>query len=308
MMQWFRLYSRIIDDDKLRLLAFEDRWHFVALCCLKSEGLLDEPEGDLRTRRIAVKLGIQVRELDEIGRRLREVGLVDEELCPVAWDELQFRSDSANERVKRYREARKAKGLKAQWQPTKDLREAIYDRDRHSCVYCGSCDDLTIDHKVPEMHGGDHSLDNLQTACRRCNAQKRDLTDEEYRERLSGNSHVTLQKQRKTTDSEKETEELEANASCASGDALKPEHVVSVWNDEIAPALGKPKVRLLTPERRVRLKARIAGFTLADFREVIANIRASPFLRGDTGWHGFSFDWFTKKANFIKILEGNYNG
>lgn len=109
-------------------------------------------------------------------------------------------------------------------------------------------------------------------------------------------------------ETEEEKEELEPKGSCASGDALKPEHVISVWNDEIAPALGKPKVRIFTPERRVKLKARIAGFTVAEFREVISNIMASPFLRGDTGWHGFSFDWFTKKANFVKILEGNYNG
>lgn len=233
-MHWFRLYSRMIDDDKLRLLAFEDRWHFVALCCLKSDGLLDEPTDDLRARRIAVKLGVQLRELDEISRRLREVGLIDETLSPVAWDDLQFRSDSSTDRVKAYR-----KRLKKQ---------------------------------------------NIDTV-------KRD-----------GNVSETPQ------ELDTDTEELEAKASCASDDALKPEHVVAVWNDEIAPAFGKPKVRLLTPERRVRLKARIAGFTVSEFREVISNIMASAFLRGDTGWHGFSFDWFTKKANFLKILEGNYNG
>jgi hypothetical protein len=233
-MQWFRLYSRMVDDDKLRLLAFEDRWHFVALCCLKSEGLLDEPADDLRARRIAVKLGVQLRELDEISRRLREVELIDETLSPIAWDDLQFRSDSSTDRVKAFRKRQKKQ--------------------------------------------------DVETVKRQCNVSET------------------------TQETETETEELEASASCASGDALKPEHLVSVWNDEIAPALGKPKVRLLTPERRVRLKARIAGFTVAEFREVISNIMASPFLRGDTGWHGFSFDWFTKKANFLKILEGNYNG
>ena len=233
-MQWFRLYSRIVDDDKLRLLAFEDRWHFVALCCLKSDGLLDEEVGDLRTRRIAVKLGVQVRELDEIGRRLREVGLVDETLSPLNWDDLQFKSDNSTERAREWRKKHKKQG----------------------------------GNKV-----------------QRCS-----------------NVSATAQE----TDTEQK--ELEPKGSCASDDALKPEHVVSVWNDEIAPALGKPMVRMLTPERRVRLKARIAGFTVAEFREVISNIMASPFLRGDTGWHGFSFDWFTKKANFLKILEGNYNG
>lgn len=105
-MQWFRLYHRMIDDDKLRLLAFEDRWHFVALCCLKADGLIDEQEGSLRDRKIAVKLGVQVRELEEIGRRLQEVGLVDERLSPVAWDELQFKSDRDSTAARRQREKR----------------------------------------------------------------------------------------------------------------------------------------------------------------------------------------------------------
>jgi hypothetical protein len=101
---WFRMYHRMVDDEKLRLLAFEDRWHFVALCCLKADGLLDEPCSDLRSRKIAVKLGVQVRELEEIGRRLSEVGLVDETLSPLAWDELQKPSDSSTERSRKHRE------------------------------------------------------------------------------------------------------------------------------------------------------------------------------------------------------------
>ena len=36
-MPWFRLYHRMIDDEKLRLLAFEDRWHFVAPTTCKAE-------------------------------------------------------------------------------------------------------------------------------------------------------------------------------------------------------------------------------------------------------------------------------
>jgi hypothetical protein len=100
---WFRAYSRMIDDDKLRLLAFEDRWHFVALCCLKCEELLDEPDSDMRRRRIAVRLGVQVRELEEIGRRLQEVGLVDFELNPIAWDRLQFKTDKSTDRVREWR-------------------------------------------------------------------------------------------------------------------------------------------------------------------------------------------------------------
>ena len=101
-----------------------------------------------------------------------------------------------------------------------------------------------------------------------------------------------------------------ANAtSCPTADAdgpkLEPNHIMEFWN-EIAPVLGKPCIRKLTPERRELLKARIAQNSLDDFHEVFANIRASPFLRGDTGWNGCTFDWVFKKANFQKILEGNY--
>lgn len=88
---------------------------------------------------------------------------------------------------------------------------------------------------------------------------------------------------------------------------LKPEHIVEVWNDT-AKKLGKPQVRDLTPERRQTLKARIANHSIEDFQTVLAAIERSPFLRGDTGWRGCTFDWVFKKANFQKILEGNYDG
>jgi len=103
---WFRMYTEAVDDEKLRLLAFEDRWHYVAILCLKGQGLLDDDsDPSLRMRKIAVKMGVQLRELDEIARRLAEVGLVDQDtLQPVKWDIRQFRSDSSRERVAKHRE------------------------------------------------------------------------------------------------------------------------------------------------------------------------------------------------------------
>lgn len=111
-LKWFRAYAGIVDDDKLRLLAFEDRWHFVAICALKCSGLLDEPDSPLRNRKIAVKLGVQVRELEEISRRLQEVGLIDKNLNPTKWDDLQYRSDKSTERVKKFREKQHRNGVK----------------------------------------------------------------------------------------------------------------------------------------------------------------------------------------------------
>lgn len=106
-LQWFRMYSEAVDDEKLRLLAFEDRWHFVALLCCKAQGILDE-DGELRNRKVAVKLGLSVRELEEVARRLSEVDLIDAQtLQPLAWDHRQFKSDSSLERVRAFRERMK---------------------------------------------------------------------------------------------------------------------------------------------------------------------------------------------------------
>lgn len=108
-MQWFRAYSEMVDDEKLRLLAFEDRWHYVALLCCKSKGLLDA--GDSRQmleRKLAVKLGLQVRELEAVVMRLAEVGLIDSDTFqPTGWENRQFVSDAdptAADRKRRQRE------------------------------------------------------------------------------------------------------------------------------------------------------------------------------------------------------------
>ena len=105
---WFRMYSEAIDDEKLRLLSFEDRWHFVAILCCKNMGILDDMSVITR-RKIAVKMGLDLRELGEVARRLSEVGLIDQDtLQPKKWDERQFKSDSSAERVKAYRDRMKS--------------------------------------------------------------------------------------------------------------------------------------------------------------------------------------------------------
>jgi len=107
---WFRLYTETVDDEKLRLLAFEDRWHFIALLCCKGSGLLDSNDPLLR-RKLSVKMGLATRELDEVVRRLSEVGLIDfDTLQPISWNSRQMMSDSSTARVKAYRERMKRNG------------------------------------------------------------------------------------------------------------------------------------------------------------------------------------------------------
>ena len=53
-------------------------------------------------------------------------------------------------------------------------RKNVLIRDHHSCTYCGTRDDLTIDHIVPASKGGEWSWTNLTTACAKCNNRKGD--------------------------------------------------------------------------------------------------------------------------------------
>ncbi len=58
-------------------------------------------------------------------------------------------------------------------------RQNIFKRDGNRCQYCGTPDDLTLDHVMPKSRGGKTNWDNLATACKRCNSRKGDYTPEE---------------------------------------------------------------------------------------------------------------------------------
>jgi hypothetical protein len=55
----------------------------------------------------------------------------------------------------------------------------VYERDGRACRYCGSTQDLTIDHVVPRCQGGGDEADNLVVACRSCNSRKGGRTPDE---------------------------------------------------------------------------------------------------------------------------------
>lgn len=53
-------------------------------------------------------------------------------------------------------------------------KQNVFKRDNFTCVYCGSKENLTIDHVKPQSKGGKDTWDNLVTACKPCNAKKGD--------------------------------------------------------------------------------------------------------------------------------------
>lgn len=52
------------------------------------------------------------------------------------------------------------------------LRNAVYERDGHKCVTCGTTSSLSLDHIIPFSLGGPDTFDNLQAMCRSCNSRK----------------------------------------------------------------------------------------------------------------------------------------
>lgn len=58
-------------------------------------------------------------------------------------------------------------------------KRAMFRRDKHSCLYCGSQYDLTIDHVLPRSQGGGNGWTNCVTACYPCNHAKGDRTPEQ---------------------------------------------------------------------------------------------------------------------------------
>lgn len=55
------------------------------------------------------------------------------------------------------------------------IREYIREQEViGKCIYCGSAENLSVDHLIPRSRGGPESGDNAVTACKACNSSRRD--------------------------------------------------------------------------------------------------------------------------------------
>lgn len=316
--KWFRTYADIVDNAKLRLLAFEDRWHFVALCALKCDGLLEDETDPLLQRKIALKLGVQLRELDEIKRRLMEVGLIEENFHPAKWEMRQHRSPDlpAGESLEGYRgyvyfigdpssATIKIGYSKNPWARVKDLQTGRTD---NLCVVATVRTTDVSECAVHELLSDERTAGEWFKVSPRIKSliasiKAKRITDADDLVRYVAN-YVAATKE---TEAESEAEELSSNEDTASDDApaLSVEHVFEYYQ-ELAAELGLNVPRDLTPERRQLIRGRISQYPLNDFLTVFARCRSSPFLRGDKGRTPLTVDWLFKKGNFQKVLEGNY--
>jgi 5-methylcytosine-specific restriction endonuclease McrA len=62
----------------------------------------------------------------------------------------------------------------------KITRMEIFKRDKYICQYCGKeAKQLTLDHVIPRYRGGQHTWENVVSACVYCNRRKAGRTPEE---------------------------------------------------------------------------------------------------------------------------------
>ena len=67
----------------------------------------------------------------------------------------------------------------------KMTRYEIFNRDRYTCQYCGvQSRNLTLDHVLPRYRGGQHTWENVVSACVACNRHKAGRTPAEAHMKL----------------------------------------------------------------------------------------------------------------------------
>jgi 5-methylcytosine-specific restriction endonuclease McrA len=90
----------------------------------------------------------------------------------------------------------------------KDLRLAVYLRDRFTCLYCladlhdAHPTDITLDHVRCHADGGENAPSNLITSCRRCNCSRQDtplarFAGPETRKHIRRNTRRSIKKYRR---------------------------------------------------------------------------------------------------------------
>lgn len=81
--------------------------------------------------------------------------------------------------------------------------------------------------------------------------------------------------------------------------------IVDMFNNT---CVSLPKIRMLTDDRKAKIKNRLKKFDINDLQNVFIKAEKSNFLSGRSGNWKASFDWFFENdMNMVKVLEGNYD-
>lgn len=160
---WLKLYVDIAQNPRIKLLAFEDRWHYISLLCAKAEGYLDERPG-LRDRMVSVHLGLTPSELANVKDRLVDVGLISDTWQIYNWEEKQSKDATGALRKRKQRALeRLAKEEKESALTNKNKNiEREGKRDSHVTVTGRSQDTVVEPPKKPSKAFVVPTIDEIQ--------------------------------------------------------------------------------------------------------------------------------------------------
>ena len=280
---WLRLYTETIDDEKLGLLAFEDRWHFIALLCLKGKGILDsEPDTEMLWRKAALKMGLTVAELEKVVSRLARMKLIDcKTLQPLAWNDRQAQSDSSTERTRKYREKKRAINGKHGGDDAETSQERPSD---------GLEEDTDTDKE--------DSYESLSPG----------FPDDDAGEPENQSEAADQADQPATKQTLPACPHLELLDIFAEKLPELPQPKPELWEGARAKALAARWKWCLTAKKRNGERYATSKAEALDFfKRYFGYVGKSDFLTGRDGrWSGCDLAWLVKADNFAKVLQGNY--
>lgn len=308
-MPWFRIYHEILDDPKVQRLDPPTFKNWINLLCLaaKNGGSFEH-----NLERIAWSLRISNEKAEDAINALVLVGLLDilpnGSLQPHNWSGRQFVSDKSTDRVRKYRNKRRAAGLPQMGDYSK-FKDELEGRDGSQCVYCEATENLVVDHMVPISQGGTDDIDNLALSCRECNSGKAGRTPDQagYKVRIKTAEtaltryqklNVTVTETPPDTESdtdteseaEKETDTEKIIAAAAASDILiwlkenfsitEPE--ASEWLSEQIERYGEGKVRSGWADYKRKLHSdQVQTHSIATLRGFISS--ATPTAEASSG-------------------------
>ncbi len=198
---------------------------------------------------------------------------------------------------------------------SKSTRAYVIKRDGKVCTYClksVSNFNLVLDHVKPRINGGVDAEENLIVSCRSCNSKKSDFSLEAFveREGLSKDVLDRVSERLSVSLEEKEQDKEKVKEQDKEKERTSYQLFVDAWNDGISDPV--PKIQKLNQKRKNKINYRIAEDPdfAEKFPQIIKKINNSAFLKGDNNnsWV-VNFDWvIANDSNYIKILEGNYDG
>jgi len=91
-----------------------------------------------------------------------------------------------------------------------------------------------------------------------------------------------------------------------SSESVPYDEIVEIYHNK---CLDLPKVVKLTDARKKYLNARWKEYPSLDFwNQFFETVAKSNFLNGKVNEFKANFEWLIRPNNFVKVLEGNYNG